>query len=709
MNCQRPILLLVAILAACDPPAAPAVPRPQRVVRAERVEAGTTAAPPEAPVDPTAAILDTDQRQLGDAVRSLVRARNPRTRARGGVMLGRLRGADVQEALGRLAHDEEPSVRRAAAWAWGQQTDAPGVTERHLLALASSDEDPETRAIGLRALGRVGTEVSEPAIVAALDRPDAATRAAACHAVGLRAVTGNPPSTRVRVAVARASLAPLDANVAAECAFALARAGADDASREPVTAAVTALLRSTDPDARSLACRAAGQLAAIPIEMLLALAEDPETRVRVAAARALGARAAGNPGAQRRALMAAFASFDASAHPLLALLEALEGHADTRLLGDLQRVAHDLTQRARRDGDHADRVLGVAHCAVARVIDRLGGRPSTVPHCGLRLLDPATVAVHHAELLATLADIPAFVRGEALLRIHRAGGTRQRVAVLTAATSIDDPRLSDLAIEALGGRDVGLIAAAADLVTAHPERFRLGADGNPRPEVVRALARALTTSHMEAQISVLHAVERIPDESLVAPLAAHLRSANDEIRRAATAAFRAIRHRDPPAGAPGPVGSPLSAETLAAGQNARAIELETSRGPVRLILEPDAAPTTVARIVSLVRQGFYDGLTFHRVVPGFVVQGGDPRGDGYGGPDWDQRCEDRPDRPYVRGTVGMALAGRDTGGSQFFVTYGRHPHLDGGYTPFAHVEQGMETLERLVPGDVIVRARVIDR
>ena len=85
-------------------------------------------------------------------------------------------------------------------------------------------------------------------------------------------------------------------------------------------------------------------------------------------------------------------------------------------------------------------------------------------------------------------------------------------------------------------------------------------------------------------------------------------------------------------------------------------------------------------------------------MPAFVVQGGDPRGDGYGGPGFWQRCEDNR-LPYTRGTVGMALAGRDTGGSQFFITHGAQPHLEGRYTAFGQVVAGLDVLDQLQPGD----------
>src|SRR6185369_7789133 len=113
------------------------------------------------------------------------------------------------------------------------------------------------------------------------------------------------------------------------------------------------------------------------------------------------------------------------------------------------------------------------------------------------------------------------------------------------------------------------------------------------------------------------------------------------------------------------------------------------------------APATTRAIADLARRHFFDGLPFHRVVPDFVAQGGDPRGDGEGGPGYMIRCEVSP-RPYVRGTVGMALSGKDTGGSQFFITHTTTPHLDGRYTAFGQVTKGLEVVDLLVEGDKIL-------
>ena len=116
------------------------------------------------------------------------------------------------------------------------------------------------------------------------------------------------------------------------------------------------------------------------------------------------------------------------------------------------------------------------------------------------------------------------------------------------------------------------------------------------------------------------------------------------------------------------------------------------------------APLTALNMYTLARKNFFKGLTFHRVVPDFVAQGGDPRGDGEGGPGYTVRCEVNH-RVYARGVVGMALSGKDTGGSQFFVTAAPQPHLDGKYTAFGEVVKGQEIVDALLEGDKIVEIR----
>jgi cyclophilin family peptidyl-prolyl cis-trans isomerase len=143
------------------------------------------------------------------------------------------------------------------------------------------------------------------------------------------------------------------------------------------------------------------------------------------------------------------------------------------------------------------------------------------------------------------------------------------------------------------------------------------------------------------------------------------------------------------------------------GKSVRAV-IMTDKGSFTLELLPEEAPLTVDNFVGLARKNYYNNVLFHRVVPNFVVQGGDPRGDGNGGPGYQIRCEIN-EVPYARGAVGMALSGKDTGGSQWFVTHSPQPHLDGGYTVFGRVVEGMEVVDRIVRGDRIRSINITER
>lgn len=132
------------------------------------------------------------------------------------------------------------------------------------------------------------------------------------------------------------------------------------------------------------------------------------------------------------------------------------------------------------------------------------------------------------------------------------------------------------------------------------------------------------------------------------------------------------------------------------------VRIETERGTLEVQLLCMDAPMTCLNFLQLATQGFYDGLEMHRVVPDFVIQSGDPRGDGAGGPGYTIRDEMNLLR-YDTGVLGMALTGPDTGGSQFFITLSPQPHLDGGYTAFGRLVEGFEILPRIIQGDRIHR------
>jgi peptidyl-prolyl cis-trans isomerase B (cyclophilin B) len=130
--------------------------------------------------------------------------------------------------------------------------------------------------------------------------------------------------------------------------------------------------------------------------------------------------------------------------------------------------------------------------------------------------------------------------------------------------------------------------------------------------------------------------------------------------------------------------------------------MSTSKGDITIELYPDAAPNTVANFHALAADGFYDGLNFHRVIPDFVAQGGCPTGTGTGGPGWRIACETKGNpHKHVEGSLSMAHAGTDTGGSQFFLVLAPQPHLDGRHTVFGKVTKGLDVMQALEMGDEI--------
>lgn len=138
-------------------------------------------------------------------------------------------------------------------------------------------------------------------------------------------------------------------------------------------------------------------------------------------------------------------------------------------------------------------------------------------------------------------------------------------------------------------------------------------------------------------------------------------------------------------------------------------EIHTNKGVMHVEFFEQDAPNTVANFLKLARQGFYDGVKFHRVIPNFVVQGGDPTGTGAGGPGYKIKCELTGDNQYHdRGVLSMAHAGRDTGGSQFFICHSRDntKHLDRNHTVFGKVTEGLDVIDELRQGDVMTKVVV---
>ena len=140
-------------------------------------------------------------------------------------------------------------------------------------------------------------------------------------------------------------------------------------------------------------------------------------------------------------------------------------------------------------------------------------------------------------------------------------------------------------------------------------------------------------------------------------------------------------------------------------------EIHTEKGVMKVKFYEEDAPGTVASFVKLAKEGFYDGLTFHRVIPNFVIQGGCPNGTGAGGPGYKIKCEvDGNNQYHDRGVLSMAHAGRNTGGSQFFVCHSREntAHLDRNHTCFGKVYEGLEVIDAIRQGDGIEKMLIFE-
>ncbi len=289
------------------------------------------------------------------------------------------------------------------------------------------------------------------------------------------------------------------------------------------------------------------------------------------------------------------------------------------------------------------------------------------------------------------------------------------LGLLSAHPEVRDA--SKVLAEALRAEDGGTVATAAQLVAAYPDRAakepKRNADpdagpptlGAPHPDIVESLGVAFSKKFppdaIETRSALMEAVGALQILTLKPAIEDACKSSNPTLRQHAEKALRLLGDRTRRCNVGTAGTDPPEFEKLAT--TPLRIVFATDAGEVALTLDPARAPVTVTRIAELARAGFYDGVVIHRVVPGFVVQLGDPAGDGYGGAGREPlRCETSP-ISFEPGSVGIALAGRDTGSSQLFVTLGPFPHLDGDYPLIGSAEPGWD---RIAQGDVIRKARV---
>jgi cyclophilin family peptidyl-prolyl cis-trans isomerase len=266
------------------------------------------------------------------------------------------------------------------------------------------------------------------------------------------------------------------------------------------------------------------------------------------------------------------------------------------------------------------------------------------------------------------------------------------------AIAVYKPRdLGEVARRYLNDSDVVVRSTAADLIGDLPS-----SDENT-VALISALSRAQGDSLNDAVLSIIDALGKQKTSASNEAIKKSLQSKDPLVRRRAAVVLKANNLGDFASS----VGTVKTSNTRAdyqralarAGHSVQAV-VTTSKGSFTIEFLPRDAPLTVDNFIRLAQRGYFRGITIHRVVPNFVIQDGDPRGDGNGGPGYQIRCEINQ-VPYERAAVGMALSGKDTGGSQWFVTHSRQPHLDGGYTVFGTVSSGMDVVDNIVRGDVI--------
>ncbi len=391
------------------------------------------------------------------------------------------------------------------------------------------------------------------------------------------------------------------------------------------------------------------------IPRLAALAADPRPGVRVTALEAAGAWPLGSPEA------AALASV----------------------------VLARATENRGRDS-------GVALVALAA-----GGHPRaselTAVAAGAGDADVRARAAEAAALLGA-ADLLTRLAADPSVEV-RSTAVGARLAAVEEQTEEGSGKAAAVARESLADADEGVRATVLDWLGDHPVL--------PLADLQKAVTEVLDRHNDEVAIAAVEALaaraaaEAREKSAAVALLEKTAASGSYVLRRVSGEALGRLGQPAPRLEQAG-TGRDLDGyrEIVQRTWRPRTVEIRTVRGTIRVRLACPEAPLTCLNFLQLAEQGFFNGLSFHRVVPDFVIQGGDPRGDGFGGPGYDIRDEINRLR-YERGTVGMALAGPDTGGSQFFIALSPQPHLDGGYTVFGQVIEGDEVLDKIQADDRI--------
>jgi cyclophilin family peptidyl-prolyl cis-trans isomerase/HEAT repeat protein len=623
----------------------------------------------------------------------LVLLRDPeaRVRRRAALAAGRVGLAEAVAPLSSLLADPDPEVRLMAAFALGLVGDR---TARGALAGALKDADPRVQGRAAEALGNIG-ERQDAAAVAEMAQTH--IRAGALNGIEPDDLSYPlaPPVEAARLglyalvrlgafeAVLATVLDPAGRPVSTwwPVAYALQRPG--DARAAP---ALLALLTTPGRYTSAFAARGLGVVkapnAAGPLRQIVEQRRaDPA--VVIQAVRALGALGdAGSVPVLEKIVL------DANAEPTLRLeaLTAFGATATTESIDLLLDLISDPAPAVR--------------AGAMRALARLDPQAFLAALSGLDQDRDWTVRAAQAAALGAIPPEFGFPRLTLMLQDRE-----QRVipAVLAALASSKAPGADRLILERLQADDFAVRAAAANALAELKVASAV-------PALLQAYRGGEGDSTYVARAAALTAAARIDPAAARPALEEALADREWAIRVRAAALLRDQGVTGAEPRRPAASGRQVPQEEwqqLLSPQFSPHAYLETDRGTIEIELAILDAPLTVANFIALARKGFFSGTAIHRVVPDFVVQDGDPRGDGEGGPGYAIRDEINQ-RPYLRGTVGMALDWEDTGGSQFFITHSPQPHLDTRYTVFGHVVNGMDVVDRIRQWDVVRSVRIWD-
>jgi cyclophilin family peptidyl-prolyl cis-trans isomerase/HEAT repeat protein len=691
-----PFALLIVLNIACatTPPLPPVVPFETKMSWILRLE---------------------DQRILRDASMPIVPT--PVTQGRRNV----LPPPPPPPDLVRLLEDGEARIRRRAAIAVGRVGLPEAVPA--LVRLLQTDTDAEVRQMAAFGLGLIGDQSAVEPLRAAVADPLPLVAGRAAEALGLLNDSASAPAIGKMVAshaAAVSSVAPDAAGTEVDGAAEAFRLGVYALARLKNYDALAASVLTPDGQPRlqwwpvAYALQRIEDKRALPALLTLARAENALTKAF--AVKGLGALR--DPSAVP-VLLPLIEASSAASGPGIEAIRAMGRIGDARGEPALTKL---LYTRGLNPMVRAETLLALGDSAAAvsvdAFVDFLGNPSPTVRLAALQGfakreddtfltvlsgLDPDA----HWSVRAGLATILGSKNhGRSLPRLTPMladADARVVTAVLTALTKLRAPGLEKTLLEHLAKDDIGIRAAAASNI------------GELKPEggvaaLVAVYKRGEADLVIDTRAAALEALSKY-GAAAVPTLRTALGDKDWAVRVKAAELLKALDPTIETARAirPAPAASSVSYETpsLTAPAVSPHVYIETEKGTIEIELDVLDAPITANNFIVLARKGYYDGLSFHRVVPNFVIQGGDPRGDGEGGPGYTIRDELNQE-PYLRGTVGMALAWRDTGGSQFFITHGPQPHLDARYTVFGRVVSGMEVVDAITQWDVMKRVRVWD-